>query len=76
MLIDTQRVEPSGLSFPLLRHRFADMGPEIPKDRHLPRIGQIVRHRHAGQLHDPAFDRVHQAEIARRPGEERAFGVA
>ena len=38
--------------------------------------GDVVGHRHAWELDDAALDGVHQREVAHRPGEQRAFGVA
>ncbi|WP_349627596.1 hypothetical protein [Rhodopseudomonas sp. BR0G17] len=39
-------------------------------------LNQIVRHRHARQFDDAAFDGVHQAEIGHHPGEENTFIIA
>ena len=38
--------------------------------------GDVLRHRDARQLDDAALDGVHQREVAHRPREERALGVA
>ena len=38
--------------------------------------GDIVGDRHARQFDDAAFDGIHQREIADRPGEQRALGIA
>ena len=51
------------------------MLPEIAEHGHL-LAGDVVGDRHARQLDDAALDRVHQREVAHRPGEQRAFGVA
>ena len=53
----------------------ADVLPQIAEHRHLV-AGDVVGHRNARQLDDAAFDGVHQREVAHRPGEQRAFGVA
>jgi len=70
-----QRVERFSLAAPLLGHALADVIPQVAEDRHL-FAGDVVGHRHTWQLDDPALDGVHQREVAHRPGEERAFGVA
>ena len=49
--------------------------PQIAVDRHVAGR-QVVGDRHARQLDDAAFDRVHQREVADRPGEQRTFGIA
>ena len=38
--------------------------------------GNVVSHRDARKLDDAAFDGVHQREVAHRPREQRAFGIA
>ena len=58
-----------------LRQVLADMLPEIAVDDRVD-ADEVVAHRHAGQLHDAALDRVHQAEIRHDPGEEIALGIA
>ena len=63
------------LAPPLLRHVGADVLPEISELGHIA-AGDVVGHRHAGQLDDAAFDGVHEREVAHRPVEQRAFGVA
>ena len=60
---------------PPLRHLPADVLPEIAEHRHLG-AGDVVHHRHARQLDDAALDGVHQGEVADRPREQRALGVA
>ena len=70
-----KRIEFAGLAAPLLRHLLADVLPQIPVDRHV-FADHVVCHRHAGELHNPAFDRIHQREVADGPREQRAFGVA
>ena len=70
-----QRIEVAAGAAPLLRHVLADVLPEVAVDRHLV-AGDVLRDRHARQLDDAALDGVHQREVAHRPGEERAFGVA
>ena len=70
-----QRIELAGLAAPLLRHLLADVLPEVAEHRHLV-AGDVVGDGHARQLHDAALDRVHEREVAHRPREERALGVA
>ena len=70
-----QRIEAGGLAAALLRHVLADVLPQIAELGHLA-ARDVVGHRHPGQLDDAALDRVHQREVAHRPGEERAFRVA
>ena len=70
----------SGSSSPTCRApffgiRLADVLPQIAKDRRVG-VDRVVGHRHARQLDDAAFDRVHQREIGDDPGEQRAFLVA
>ena len=72
---NAQRVEQRGLGAPLSWHLRADVLPQVPKRGHLA-TGDIVRHRHTRQLDDAALDRVHQREVAHRPGEQRALRVA
>ena len=38
--------------------------------------GDVVGDRHARQFDDAALDGVHQGEVAERPGEECALGIA
>ena len=59
----------------LLRHVLADVLPQVAEHRHLV-AGDVLGHRHARQLDDAALDGVHQREVAHRPREQRAFGVA
>ena len=54
---------------------FADVLPEIAEHRHLV-AGDVVGDRHARQFHDAALDGIHEREVAHRPREERAFGIA
>ena len=63
------------LAAALLGHLRADVLPEVAEHRHLV-AGDVVGDRHARQLDDAALDGVHQREVAHRPGEQRAFGVA
>ena len=70
-----ERVEFLALAAALLRHVLADVLPEVAEHRHFV-AGDVLRHGHARQLHDAAFDGVHQREVAHRPGEQRALGVA
>ena len=70
-----ERIELLGLAAALLRHVLADVLPEVAEHRHLV-AGDVVGDRHARQLDDAALDRVHQREVAHRPGEQRALGVA
>ena len=60
---------------PFLGMFLPDVFPEIAEHGHLA-AGDVVGDRDARQLHDAAFDGVHEREIAHRPREERAFGVA
>ena len=68
-------IESAALCAAPLRHLLADVVPEVAKPRHLAGL-DVVRDRHPGELDDPALDRVHEREVAHRPGEERAFAVA
>ena len=70
-----QGVEPVALAATLLRHPLADVLPQFPIDRHIV-AGDVVGHRHARQLDDAALDGVHQGEVAHRPREQGAFGIA
>jgi hypothetical protein len=70
-----QRIEHATLAPPLLRHPPADMVPEVAVDRHLAGR-QIVGDRYARQLDDAALDRVHEREVADRPGKEGTLGIA
>ena len=58
-----------------LRQVLADMLPQIAIDDRID-AHEIVGNWHAGQLHNAALDRVHQAEIGHDPGEEITFGIA
>ena len=51
------------------------MLPYLTKFRHVA-AGDVVGDRHPRQFDDTAFDRVHQREVADRPWEQRALGVA
>ena len=51
------------------------MLPQVAELRHVA-ARDVVRDRHPGQLDDAALDRVHEREVAHRPGEERPFRVA
>ena len=70
-----QRVQLAGGAHALLRHALADVVPQVAELRRVG-AGDVVRHRHARQLDDAAFDGVHQREVAHRPREQRAFGIA
>ena len=70
-----ERIELLALAAALLGHVLADVLPEVAEHRHLV-AGDVVRHRDARQLDDAALDGVHQREVAHRPREQRAFGVA
>ena len=72
---EAERVERLGLAAALLGHLLADVLPEVAEHRHLA-AGDVVGDRHARQLDDAALDGVHQREVAHRPGEQRALGVA
>ena len=71
---NAQRVEHIPLTPPLLRHPLADVLPQVTKLGHIV-AGDIVGHRHAGQLDDPALDGIHQREVAHSPREESALGI-
>ena len=60
---------------PFLGMSLADVLPEVAEHRHLV-AGDVVGHRHARQLDDAALDGVHEREVAHRPREQRALGVA
>jgi len=64
-----QGIEACRLAPAFLGHVLADMLPEVPEHGHLP-AGDVVRHRHARQFDDAAFDGVHQGEVVHRPGKE------
>ena len=51
-----------------------DMLPQIAKDRDL-LAWNVVGHRNPGQLDNPAFDGVHQGEVAHSPWEKGSLGV-
>ncbi len=70
-----ERVELLALPAALLRHVLADVLPEVAEHRHLV-AGDVLRDGDARQLDDAALDGVHEREVAHRPREERAFGVA
>ena len=53
----------------------ADVLPQVAEHRHLA-ARDVVGDRDARQLDDAALDGVHQREVAHRPGEQRALGVA
>ena len=63
-----------GLAPALLRHGLPDVLPEFPEHRHFA-LGDVVGHRYSRQLDDPAFDGIHQREVARSPGEQRSLLV-
>jgi hypothetical protein len=67
-------VELAALAATLPGHVLADVLPEVAKDRHLV-ARNILGDGHAGQLHDPALDGVHEGEIAHRPREKRPFRI-
>ena len=70
-----ERVEFLALAAALLGHVFADVLPKIAEHWHLV-AGDVFRHRHARQFDDAALDGVHEREVAHRPREQRALGVA
>ena len=70
-----ERIEFAGFAAALLRHLRADMLPQLAEFRHVA-AGDVVGDRHARQFDDAAFDRVHQREVADRPREQRALGIA
>ena len=57
-----------GIFLPMWCHRLRNVGISL--------LGNVVRDRHPGKLHDAALDGVHEREVAHRPGEERSFRVA
>ena len=59
----------------LFRHVFADVLPQVAEHRHF-FTGYVLRHRHAGQFDNAAFDGIHQREVAHGPGKQGAFCVA
>ena len=69
-----ERIEFSALPRPFFGI-LADVLPQIAEHRHLV-AGDVVRDGHARQLDDAALDGVHQREVAHRPREQRAFGIA
>ena len=78
--LQLRRAGLSGSSSPALPRPFfgivlRDVLPQVAEHRHLV-AGDVVGDRHARQLDDAALDGVHQREVAHRPGEQRAFGVA
>ncbi len=72
---DGARVALAGLAGAGLRHVAADVVPQVAEGQRL-RVRHVVRDGDARQLDDAALDRVHQREVADRPGEQRALGVA
>jgi hypothetical protein len=70
----TQRIECFGLAPALLGHPLADVLPKVTKLGHL-LAGDVVGDGHARQLDDPAFDGVHQGEVAHGPGEQSPLGI-
>ena len=72
---NAQRIERLGFAPAFLGHLRPDVFPQIAEHRHL-LAGDVVGHGHARQFDDAAFDGVHQREVAHRPGEQRALGIA
>ncbi len=72
---ELERVEFLAFAAALLGHVLADVLPEIAEHRHLV-AGDVLRHRDARQLDDAALDGVHEREVAHRPREQRALGIA
>ena len=72
---ELERVELFALAAALLGHVLADVLPEIAVDGHFI-AGDVFGDGNARQLHDAALDGVHEREVAHRPGEQRALGVA
>ena len=70
-----ERVEFLALAAALLRHVLADVLPQVAEHRHLV-AGDVLGDRDARQLDDAALDGVHQREVAHRPREQRALGIA
>ena len=70
-----ERVELLAFAAAFLGHVLADVLPEVAEHGHLV-AGNVLGDRNARQFHDAAFDGVHEREVAHRPGEQRAFGVA
>ena len=70
-----ERIEFFALAAALLGHVLADVLPQVAEHRHFV-AGNVLGHRDARQLDDAALDGVHQREVAHRPREERALGVA
>ena len=69
-----ERVQGFGFAASFFRHARADMLPKVAEPGHVA-AGDVVRHGHARQFDNAAFDGVHQREIAHRPGEQRALGI-
>ena len=70
-----ERVELFALAAALLGHVLADVLPEVAEHGHLV-AGDVLGDGNARQFHDAALDGVHEREVAHRPGEQRALGVA
>ncbi len=70
-----ERVEFLAFAAPFLGHVLADVLPEVAEHRHFI-AGDVFGHRDARQFDDAAFDGVHEREVAHRPREQRALGVA
>jgi hypothetical protein len=68
-------IELATLAAAFLGHVLADVLPEVAIDRHFI-AGDVFRDGNARQFDDAAFDGVHEREVAHRPREEGAFGVA
>ena len=70
-----ERVEFLALAAPFRGHVLADVLPEVAEHRHLV-AGDVFRYGHARQFDDAAFDGIHEREVAHRPREQGALGVA
>jgi len=70
-----QGIEVLAFAASLLGHVLADVLPQVAEHRHFV-AGDVLGDRDARQLDDPALDRVHEREVAHRPWEQRALGIA
>ena len=71
---ELERIQLAASAAAFLGHVLADVLPEIAVNGHFV-AGNVFGDGNARQFHDAALDRVHEREVADRPGEERPLGV-
>ena len=69
-----QWIQVARRSAALLRHFRTDVLPQVAEHRHLV-ARDVLGNRYTWQLHNAALDRIHQREVAHRPGKERSLGI-